>query len=308
MQRIALGILFSFFWSSAFIAGKYSIKYLLPLNFISLRLGLAGLVLLIASFAYRHLKKQPLNLNEFKNPYLWRDACILGLCNYVFYLGLSYTGMQYVSPELAVLLVSTTPFVTSFVVSWVAKTWSKLLWIAITMGFLGVFLVLSARIGGISIWVAQLRHPNQSNEIITGVSWLLLAVIAVSVGTLYFQFFAKKTTDKLYLVALQNMIGSIILLPFVDLTRWSAVIFVPEFFISLIYQMIFVSMIAMIMWFKVIEWFGPGYASAFHLLNPIFATFLSVLLFGVQLTVSDIIGTLMVVIAMGIVSLDLIRK
>ncbi|WP_434353156.1 DMT family transporter [Psychrobacter sp. HD31] len=308
MQRIALGILFSFFWSSAFIAGKYSIKYLAPLNFISLRLGLAGVALLLASFAYRYLTKHSLNLNAFKNPYLWRDAFVLGLCNYVFYLGLSYTGMQYVSPELAVLLVSTTPFVTSFVVSWIAKTWSKLLWLAITMGFLGVFLVLSARIGGVSLWIKQLSHPTHANELITGVTWLLLAVVAVSIGTLYFQFFAKKTTDKLYLVALQNMVGAIILFPFVDLAHWSAVIFIPEFLISLIYQMIFVSMIAMIMWFKVIEWFGPGYASAFHLLNPIFATFLSVILFGVQLTTADIIGTLMVVFAMGIVSLDLVRK
>ena len=46
MNKMAFGIVFSFVWSSAFIAGKYSLDYLSPLSFLSLRFLLAGCLLL----------------------------------------------------------------------------------------------------------------------------------------------------------------------------------------------------------------------------------------------------------------------
>ncbi|MBN6743418.1 EamA family transporter, partial [Acidithiobacillus sp. MC6.1] len=67
----------------------------------------------------------------------------MALFNYVLYLGWSYTGLQTVSPELVVLLVSTMPFVTTFVVSLIARRWLWLQWVAILLGFIGVYVVLS---------------------------------------------------------------------------------------------------------------------------------------------------------------------
>lgn len=47
-------------------------------------------------------------------------------------------------------------------------------------------------------------------------------------------------------------------------------------------------------------WFGSANASAFHLLNPIFATILAWWFFQVELGISDMIGTLMVMGALGL--------
>lgn len=46
MPVFLFGCLFSLVWSSAFVAGKVSIDYVLPLNFLFFRFVSAGLLLL----------------------------------------------------------------------------------------------------------------------------------------------------------------------------------------------------------------------------------------------------------------------
>ncbi len=320
MNKIAFGIVFSFFWSSAFIAGKYSLDYLSPLSFLSLRFLLAGCLLLglYGLYAQQQGKNQHQLSSDTKiknatnkpvtySKLMWRDAIVLGLLNYALYLGLSYSGLQYLSPELVVLLVSTTPFLTAFAQSYLSKRWSKYLWLALILGFSGVVVVLIARMGGVTSLLTQLQNPSEADGLIIGVMWVLLSVLALASGTLYYQLVAYRH-NTLVLTGLQNFSAGIMLLPFVSLTAWGQALLAPIFLYSLIYQVILVSGVAMLMWFQLIRWFGSGYASAFHLLNPIFATLLSVWLFDLSLSMSDIIGTVMVIVAMGVISLDLAKQ
>ncbi|MGP4952902.1 DMT family transporter [Psychrobacter sp. T6-1] len=307
MNKMIFGVVFSLLWSSAFIAGKYSVDYMSPLSFLSVRFLLAGMLLLglYQVLKRRHKLKISTNKTELLSRSMCRDAIILALLNYVLYLGLSYSGLQYVSPELVVLLVSTTPFLTAFAQSYLSKKWSAYLWIALTLGFLGVVVVLVARVGGVESLLSQLQNPAQTDEFLWGVGCVLLSVVALAAGTLYYQLIAS-SHNVVALTGLQNLSAGVMLLPFVSVFAWGQALSVPIFVYSLLYQVILISGAAMLMWFQLIRWFGSGYASAFHLLNPIFVTLLSVWLFDIDLSVSDVIGTIMVVIAMGIISLDVV--
>mgnify|MGYP000305278254 CR=1 FL=1 len=108
MPVFLFGCLFSLVWSSAFVAGKVSIDYVLPLNFLFFRFVSAGL-LLLAVWAWLN-RRQP--FAGLRNRRLWLVGSLLGLLNYALYLGFSYTGLQTVSPQLVILLVATTPFIT----------------------------------------------------------------------------------------------------------------------------------------------------------------------------------------------------
>lgn len=314
MNKMLFGIVFSFFWSSAFIAGKYALSYLPPLSFLSLRFLLAGIIFLGAYKLFHNIQSQADQCKTekttiktpFFNKMLWRDAMILGLLNYTLYIGLSYSGLRYLTPELVVLIVSTTPFVTVFAQSCISKTWSKFLWFSIFIGFWGVAIVLVSRMGGVSGLIAQLQNPSVDNTFVIGVMWVLLSVLASATGALYYQYVAY-SHNAVVLTGLQNLGAGIMLLPFISLVAWRQALDAPIFIASLLYQVVLVSGVAMLMWLQLIRWFGSGYASAFHLLNPIFATLLSVWLFDIELSVSDVIGTLMVVFAMGLVSLDLAK-
>lgn len=232
MKKFLFGVVFSFIWASAFIAGKYSLAQLPPIDVLSLRFLLAGILLMILTAIWY---KGRWSLWQDKT--LWWHGFILACLNYVLYLGLSYTGLKTVSPELVVLIVSTMPFVTTFVQSAIHRQWLWLQWLAITIGFLGVYVVLSARM------------PTTSLSI--GVIWAVVGMLALAMGTLFFQFVAHRH-DVLVLTGVQNLLAGLVLLPLSTPSLWAGAMSDGVFALSLWYQVILVSVVAMLMWFVLV--------------------------------------------------------
>lgn len=277
MGRLFFGMCFSLLWASAFIAGKYTLLSLPPVDVLALRFFLAAALTALLGL----LLRRP--ANAWRDRRLWRDAAVLGGLNYALYLGLSYTGLQTVSPEMVVLLVSTTPFVTTLAESCLGRRWSWQPWPAIVLGFAGVYLVLSARLSA-PVWAP-------------GVMWALAGMLALSAGTLFYQYRACQHPP-LVLAGLQNLFGGLWLLPLSTPAAWAAAWREPVFVAALLYQALAVSLLAMLMWFQLLRWFGSGHAAAFHLLNPVFATVLAWLFFRIPLGGADVAGTLLVVLAL----------
>lgn len=284
VMRLVFGIVFSLLWSSAFIAGKYCLEYLPPLDVLSLRFLLAAALLFALCW---WVKRSGQGGSGLADKRLWLHGMALGMLNYVLYLGFSYTGLQTIPPELVVLLVSTMPFVTTLAVSCVKRKWSWLQWLAISLGFLGVYIVLSVRM------------PETGWSI--GIAWVVLGMLALAGGTLFYQFTASRH-QALPLTGIQNLFGGLILLPFSNPMQWPAAMAEPVFVLSLWYQVVVVSGVAMVMWFQLVRWFGSDNASAFHLLNPIFAAVLAWWFFGSDLGMADAAGTVLVVLALGMLN------
>ncbi|WP_231718159.1 DMT family transporter [Neisseria sp. 74A18] len=289
MMYLLFGMLFSLLWASAFIAGKYTLQTLEPLDMLSLRFLLAA-ALVFALCVWLTHKGADLG---WRGKSLWLHGFLLGLTNYALYLGWSYTGLKTISPELVVLLVSTMPFVTAFVSSLITRQWSWLQWAAILLGFAGVYAVLSARM------------PQAGWDI--GIVWTLMGMLALAAGTLIYRAVAGKH-HLLALTGVQNLFGGLLLLPFASPSGWAAAMHNSVFAWSLWYQVIVVSVVAMLMWFQLVRWLGPAHAAAFHLLNPIFATLLARLFFHIPLGWADIAGTLLVVIALGMLNRQNIKQ
>ena len=119
--------------------------------------------------------------------------------------------------------------------------------------------------------------------------------------TLFYQFTAHQHPI-LLLIGIQNLFGGLLLLPFAQPLGWWAALHYHVFALAVWYQVIFVSLIAMLMWFQLVRWFGSANASVFHLLNPIFATLLTWYFFHISLGWLDILGTLLVILALGILN------
>ena len=193
MLRFLFGLLFSLFWASAFITGKYAVLRLPPLDGLSLRFLLAAVVIALLCLLWQRTAPA-----VWRNPALWRHGWVLGLLNYVLYLGLSYTGLQTVSPGLVVLIVSTMPFVTTLAVSLISGRWVWLQWLAVALGFAGVYVVLAVRMPQ-AAWSA-------------GIVWTILGMLALAGGTLFYQLRAY-AHPALPLTGVQNLFGGLLLLP-----------------------------------------------------------------------------------------------
>lgn len=280
MMKFIFGVVFSFLWASIFIAGKYALIQLPPMDVLSLRFLVGGVLIAIISLIVNKGR-----FDVWRDKSLWQQGLVLACLNFTMYLGFSYIGLQTVSPELVVLIVSTMPFVTTFALSIIQRQWLWLQWLAISIGFIGVYVVLSARM------------PTATLSI--GVIWTVLGMLSLAVGTLFYQFYAHRH-DVLALTGVQNLLAGLVLLPLSHPSLWTVAMTDMVFVLSMAYQIIIGSVIATIMWFVLVRWFGSANASAFHLLNPIFAAILAWWFFGVQLGITDMAGTLMVMGALGL--------
>src|ERR1700747_3684184 len=84
--------LFCLLWSFAFVAGKIGVTDCPPLILLAARFALAGLLIL----GFSALRRDRWQLG-------WRETAMfaaLGVANSALYLGLGYTGLQYVSAGL----------------------------------------------------------------------------------------------------------------------------------------------------------------------------------------------------------------
>ena len=281
MPVFLFGCLFSLVWSSAFVAGKVSIDYVLPLNFLFFRFVSAGL-LLLAVWAWLN-RRQP--FAGLRNRRVWLVGSLLGLLNYALYLGFSYTGLQTVSPQLVILLVATTPFITLLLSVLLGTRLHAKLLLAIAIGFSGVYIALSDKLGNAAFGL--------------GVVWVLLGVAALSAGTLFYQRHAQ-ALHPLPLIGIQNLVGGLLLLPFAEYQSLYAAMTNTPFVLSWLYQVIAISIVAMWMWFWLVRRIGSDSASVFHLMNPVFGILLSAAFFHTAVTRNDMIGTAVVIAGMAL--------
>src|SRR4030042_1916795 len=94
-------------WSMTFIWYKQAYPHLTPITLVTLRLGIAAVLLFIIAKSFRLLN--PVQLNDIP------AFLILSFFEpFIYFLGESY-GMKYISSTLASLIVATIPLFTPFV-------------------------------------------------------------------------------------------------------------------------------------------------------------------------------------------------
>jgi drug/metabolite transporter (DMT)-like permease len=302
LLRFALvGTLFSFVWSSAFIAGKLGMAASGPLTLLSLRFLLAGLLVWPISSVRGDVRGdvpggahgvgavgQPEHARKAQQRRDGLVALLAGLLNNAVYLGLAFVGMRTVPAGLTTILVSTSPLMTSALAALALR--ERLGWRAaagLAAGFAGV------------VWIMRARALSGAADL-HGVALILLGTVALSVSTLLYRKVAGRL-DPWRIALIQLPASGLVLLPLAWWREGLAVLPGAAFFGSLLYLAVVVSIGTTLMLLWLVRHGGAARASSFHLLNPLFGTLLAVLLLGERIPLSDLLGALPIMAGLGLV-------
>ena len=280
-SRVRLGLMvlaFLLLWSSAFSAGKIAVAECPPLIFLAVRFLAAG-VLMMALAAVRGM---PWTLTR-------RDVAVfaaLGVANQAVYLGIGYIALKSVSAGLAALIISANPIVTAVLaVALLGErmTWRKL--VGLLLGLGGVAFIVRSRL------ILGTDH-------LSGIVLCMLALMSLVGGTILFKLFAPR--QGLWIGnGVQSLAAGIAILPFaLGFESFHDIVPTTSLVAAFAYNVLFVSVFAYLLWFRILQVSGATAASSYHFLIPPLGMLFGWLLLGEHLEAADLIG--IVPVALGI--------
>ena len=272
LSFIFSGTIFSMFWASASVAGKFGLFSVEPLVLFNIRFLLAGTLLLLVGFLFQQ-KKFPAK-NE------WLQLAIFGLLNTTLYLGIFVFALQQVSPGITTLAVALNPlFISIFSATWMRRTVMMTEWFSIILGILGVA-------------IASYPLLMDSHATILGLLLLGISMIAYSIGAVYYAA-VKWELPRISINGWQALFGGVFLVPFTIMLHREENYFDLRFWLSLTWLVIPVSILAIQLWLRLINT-DPVKASLWLYLCPLFGFVYASTLLSEKITGYTIIGTLFV--------------
>jgi drug/metabolite transporter (DMT)-like permease len=269
-----LGVL-SVLWGGSFFFNGVALKELPPLTVVLLRVALAALILLPALWIYR--------IRLPTNPAGWRPFFAIALLNNVLPFSLIVTGQTYISSGLASILNATTPLFT-----------------VVVMAAAGDEKLQARRVAGVVtglIGVVILRGQDLALDTGQGVGVLLCLAAAFSYGlaSLYARRYlsdspplATATFQLLASSIMMTVVAAVIerpwRLPMPGATTWLALIGLASLSTALAY----------IVFFQILRRSGASNVMLVTLLLPVTAILLGYLLLGEQVSLSEIVGALVI--------------
>jgi drug/metabolite transporter (DMT)-like permease len=269
---------FCLLWASAFSVAKLGIADCPPLILLTIRFLLAGILMLGAAAIHG------MSLQLSREDILL--LAMLGIANQTAYLGLSYIGLRSVSSGLSALVISANPILTAVMaVSFLGErmTWSKV--VGLLLGVGGVAFVIESRLDGGG------DHP-------VGIAFTVAALISLVGGTILFKKFAP--AGGLWIgTGVQSLSAGLVLLPFA-FTFESVGDIVPSWRLlaALAYLILFVSVLAYLLWFHLLTASSATAASSYHFMMPPLGLLFGWLLLGEHIALSELLG--LVPVAFGI--------
>ncbi|MCF0059778.1 DMT family transporter [Dyadobacter sp. CY356] len=277
MKNILIGLVFSILWASASVATKFGVQSASPLILANVRFFIAGILLLGFSYGF---KKDPTfrlpDRNEFK------QLALFGFMNTTLYLGLYVCAMKYTAAGIGSLAVSTNPLIIVLLSAWwLGRKPAKAEWMGIVLGMAGV---------------AVATYPLLQNSFttLTGISLLLISMVAVSAASVYYAS-VKWELPNLLINGWQVMLGGIFLFPFtVSFSDFGATTWDLTFWASVIWLSLAVSVAGLICWFYLLR-LDTVRASLWLFLCPLFGFFFAWWLMDEPVTIYTVIGTVLVI-------------
>ena len=284
LRAIAMGLAFAFIWSSAFSSARIIVADASPLASLSLRFFLSGLI----GVAIARMLGQTWHLTRGQ----WRATIIFGICQNAMYLGLNFVAMQTIEAGLASIIASTMPLMVAFA-TWLIfrERLPTLGLIGLVLGFAGVSLIMTARIGG--------------GADLYGLALCVIGAVALTVATLMMRG-ASSGGNLMMIVGLQMFVGAGVLAIASALTETLRINPTPELALAFLYTTFFPGLLATFIWFKLVERIGAVKAATFHFLNPFFGVAVAAVVLGETLTGRDMLGV--AIITAGILAVQISKQ
>ena len=281
---LAMGLAFSFMWSSAFTSARFAVIDAPPFLFLTTRFLVSGLLAIGLAFAMG----QRIALDRRG----WLAVFLFGIFQNAVYLGFNFVAIQWIDASVAVIIASLLPLVVA-ALSWALfrEQLRPMALLGLGAGVVGVLMVMSARLGGGADPV--------------GVALCFGGVLALSAATLLVRGFSAGG-NLLMIVGLQMLVGSALLLPVAWFSETWTVNWTLPLGIAFLYTTLIPGLLATFVWFKLVERIGATRAAAFHFLNPFLGVAVASLLLREHLGPRDMLGV--AVIMGGILAVQLSRQ
>ncbi|WP_458413111.1 DMT family transporter [Schinkia sp. CFF1] len=285
--KASLGIAFVvLIWGSIWPVYKISLLYAPPLLYAGIR-GLMGGVFLTLFILPKWRKIQ------WKKT--WPIYLTSAFFNIIIFNGVQMIGLQYLPSGLYTVIVYLQPVLVVFLTwVWLKEALSAKKVVGMVIGFLGVVVVslegLSGNISFLGIILA----------LITGIGW--------AVGTVY----VKKTSarvDNLWLVAIQNIIGGMVIFGAGMATENLADIqWNPPFIWSLLYGAIFAVTLANAVYLKLMSVGEASKVGSFTFLVPMISVFIGTFMLGEPFTATLFGGMILILFSIYLINSKTTRK
>ncbi|MGA0344314.1 MAG: DMT family transporter [Arenicellales bacterium] len=267
--------LFVVLWSTGFIGAKLGLPYAEPATFLAMRFALVSVILgVIALLAHAAWPKS------------WMETfhiMVVGLLVHGVYLGGVFAGIDLgVSAGDSALIVGMQPILTAiFIGPMLSERVEPRQWMGFVLGTIGVTLV-------------SLRYLGAFDSSFEGVMLCVLAVVGMSLGTLYQKRFCAGMNllsgSFLQFVAATLMMGAIAYGFESRIVQWSG-----EFIFALVWLVLILSLGAMtVLWVLIRAQAATQVASIFFMVTPVTAL-VPRPLFGETLNLKSLAGMALVV-------------
>lgn len=261
--------LFVVLWSSGFIGSKAGLPYAEPMTYLSLRMG--ALVLVLGALIAIARPVWPSRAGMLHN-------VVAGLCVHGLYLGGVFVSIDQGLPAgLAALIVALQPILTSTLANrWLGERVALHQWAGLVLGLAGVWLVVQERAGG-------------GEGSLTGWIAIFVALIGITVGTLYQKRFAGGVDWRSGLLVQYAASGALFLLAaFLFETR--VVHWTPQFMLALGWLVFVLSLGAIWLFYFMIRRSAAMKVTSLFYLTPPVTALMAWLLFDEQLAPLALVG------------------
>ena len=275
-------LLASFFWGTSFIAGKYAYTMADPSLIVLFRLIIASLITL--PLTWRYLQQQTSSQTASIS---WKKIAFLGFLTYPVTFLFQFLGLSLTSASSAATVIGIEPLIVAIsgAIFFKDKLSPSILLLGI-MAFIGVALVVTHDQGGtVSLW---------------GCTLVFFSTIAVAFWLRLSQQILQKMDAKVF-TALSIQLGTLVGLPIMLLaTQDWHIHYTAEGMAAILYLGIGCSLVASWCWNKGLGKTSANISGIFLALEPVFGVLLAVILLGETLSLTAIIGVVLVISAAGI--------
>lgn len=273
---IISGFSFAVLWSSASVAGKFGLISAEPLTFFTLRFLAAGSLLLVMS-RFQSSPRLPHGAE-------WSQLTIFGLLNTALYLGIFIIALQEVAAGITALSLALNPLLISIFTSlWMRRKIQSREWLSIAIGIAGVL-------------IATYPLVKSGYATIPGLILLVISMTTYSIGAVYYSSVDWKLS-RMTINGWQALIGGLILLPFTLWFEGSGTTYDFNFWASLIWLVVPVSIGAIQLWLFLLKEDAVR-ASLWLFLCPIFGLIFSSIFLHEPFTLYTAAGAVLVLFSL----------
>ena len=276
-RQLVFPLLFVLLWSTGFIAAKYGLAYAPPLTFLLYRFVLVAALMGVVAVATRAV--WPATLAQ-----VGHVAISAWLVHGIYLGGVLSAIAGGMSAGMAAMLVGLQPILTVLLArGWLGERVVPRQWLGLALGLAGVWLVV--------------RHKVELTDDGTGLIAITLALVGISVGTLYQKRYCSHVDLRCGAV-IQFAACALAYLPIVLAFEHAPVRWTPQFAFALGWAVIVLSVGADSLLYWLLRHGAASNVAGLFVLVPAVTAVMAWLIFGERLDAVAVAG--MVLISVGV--------